>query len=120
VIARYTSDYYAGQPAVTLNRYGAGTAIYVGTIGDAATHATLAGWLIVRTGISAPFPVPVGVELTTRTDGSRQLLFVLNHTATTQEVTLDRAYRNLLSDAAPLQGTTSLDAHAVLILEEAD
>jgi beta-galactosidase len=120
VIARYTQDYYAGQAAVTLNRYEAGTVVYVGTVGDAATHATLADWLIARTGLAAPLPVPPGVEVTTRTDGSRHLLFVLNHTATAQEVTLDRAYRDLLDDGAQLQGTIVLGARAVLILEEAD
>ena len=120
VIARYTQDYYAGRAAVTLNRYEAGTVVYVGTAGDAATHATLADWLIARTSLTAPFPVPAGVEVTARAGGSRQLLFVLNHTATTQEVTFDRPYRNLLGDDARLRGTVQLGARAVLILEEAD
>jgi beta-galactosidase len=120
VVARYTEDYYAGQPAITRNRYGKGSAIYVGTIGDAATHATLADWLIAQAGVAPPLIAPPGVEVTARTDGSGRLLFVLNHTATTQELTLDRAYRNLLSDGSRLYGRAPLDAHAVLILEEAE
>jgi beta-galactosidase len=120
VVARYTQDYYAGQPAITRNRYGNGSAIYVGTVGDAATNETLAEWLIAQAGVSPPLTAPSGVEVTARTDGSRRLLFVLNHTETNPELTLDRAYRDLLSDAARLEGSVQLDAHAVLILEEAE
>lgn len=120
VIARYTQDYYAGQPAITRNRYGAGSAIYVGTIGDAATHATLVDWLISQTGVTAPLAVPAGVEVTARNHESRCLFFVLNHTALPQEVKLDRPYRNLLGEPRRLEGTLTLAPRDVLILERVD
>jgi beta-galactosidase len=118
VVARYTQDYYAGQPAITRNRYGNGSTIYVGSAGDVATHAALAEWLIKQTGISAPIIAPAGVEVTTRAEGSRRFLFVMNHTEASQRLTLDRSYRDLLNDSAPLNGSVQLAAHAVLILEE--
>jgi len=120
VVARYSQDYYAGQPAITRNRYGAGSAIYVGTLGDAATHATLVAWLLAGTGVQAPLAAPAGVEVTVRSHASGRLLFILNHTATPQEVTLDRPYCSLIGEPAQLDSTLTLAPHDVLILEEAD
>jgi beta-galactosidase len=120
VIARYTQDYYAGQPAITRNRYGAGSAVYVGTSGDAATHATLADWLIDQTGVTSSLAVPAGVEVTAREHASRRLIFVLNHTALPQVVKLDRAYRNLIGAPMRLEGTLTLGPRDVWILEGTD
>jgi beta-galactosidase len=120
VIAEYTQDYYAGQPAITSNRYGEGKAIYVGMVGDEATHATLADWLIRSAGLTAPLEVPPGVEVTMRSDGSRRLMFVLNHTDAPQRVTLNRAYRNVVGETARLEGAVELGPYDVWLLEESD
>ena len=119
VVARYTDDYYAGQPAITRNTYGEGSAIYVGTAGDAATHSALVGWLLSQTGVATPLEAPVGVEVTVRSKGAQRLLFILNHTTTPQQVTLDKSYRNLLGDHADqIEGALILAGHDVAILED--
>jgi beta-galactosidase len=33
IVARYTHDYYAGEPAITINQYGKGQAVYIGAVG---------------------------------------------------------------------------------------
>jgi beta-galactosidase len=120
IVARYTQDYYAGQPAITRNRYGSGSAVYIGTIGDAATHATLVDWLIGQTGVTAPLTAPAGVEITVRNHASGRLLFVLNHTALPQDVQLDGPYHNLLGEPIRVEGTLTLAPRDVWILEQTD
>lgn len=106
VIARYTSDYYAGSPAVTLNRFGEGQAIYVATFGDAALYDALGDWLLGLAKITAPEATPAGVECCVRWQGDRRLLFVLNHTAEAQRITLPAPMVDIVSgqrvDAAAL------------------
>jgi beta-galactosidase len=119
VVARYTQDYYAGRPAITLNEIGQGRAVYVGTIGDAPLYEALVGWLLDSEGVNPPPSVPEGVQLAARWQGDRRLLFVLNHTDRGQEVTLDGRYANLLDGSAPLEGTVALAPKDVLVLTEA-
>jgi beta-galactosidase len=117
-LARYTQDYYAGRAAITVNRFGEGRVVYVGTLGEAALFDELARWTLMEAGVKPLLAVPDGVEVTARWQDGTRMLFVLNHTKTTQLVALDRTYRNLL-DGAVLWGERELPAHEVWVLEEA-
>jgi beta-galactosidase len=117
VIALYTRDYYAGQPAITRNFYGEGQAIYVGTLGDTPLYLTLLSWLLRDLGIQGTFTVPDGVEVTERWQKDRRILFILNHTAQSQIITLPRQYTNLF-DEQPISGFVTVASHDVLILME--
>ncbi|MDH4187840.1 MAG: beta-galactosidase, partial [Nitrospira sp.] len=97
VVARYTQDYYAGKPAITLNRFAQGQVVYVGALGDARLYETLSGWLLDLVGVQAILTVPEGVEVTERWQGDRRLLFVLNHTEREQEIALEGRYADLLN-----------------------
>ncbi len=116
VVARYTGDFYAGQPAITLNRCGKGQALYVGTFGGAALCERLAGWLLRLAGVQPHFSAPHGVEIAERWQGERRLVFILNHTDEEQRVALDGSYQDLLSDTAPVEGTLTLPAREVRVL----
>ncbi|HET9589935.1 MAG TPA: beta-galactosidase, partial [Anaerolineales bacterium] len=115
VIARYTQDYYAGKPAITLNRFGDGRAIYVGAAGDAQLYDLLAQWLLGKTGLQEPISTPHGVELTRRTHGDKTLHFILNHNDSPQTIHLQGSYVNLL-DKMPLEGDVEVAPLDVLIL----
>jgi beta-galactosidase len=115
VVARYTQDYYAGRPAITLNRFGDGRVVYVGTLGEAALYDALARWLLDLAGVPPILDVPDGVEVAERWQGDRRLLFVLNHTGQAQDVSLDGAYVDLLS-ATDVQGTVTVAPRDVLVL----
>ncbi|HZD57277.1 MAG TPA: beta-galactosidase, partial [Anaerolineales bacterium] len=80
VVARYTSDYFAGKPAITLNNLGRGLAVYVGTVGDSYLYDTLARWLLGLAGVQPPIIAPPRVEVAERWQGDQRILFVLNHT----------------------------------------
>jgi beta-galactosidase len=118
VIARYAHDYYAGQPAVTMNNFGEGQAVYLGALGDEALHNALFDWLLALKGISPIMELPGGVELTARWQGDRVLLFLLNHNAGITNIHLDRRYLNLL-DGAELGETVKLNPLDVLVLTPA-
>ncbi len=117
VVARYTQDYYAGKPAITLNRFGQGQVVYVGTLGDAPLYETLGGWLLDLAGVQPLLTAPEGVEVTERWQEDQRLLFVLNHTDLEQEVTLDRRYTNLLNGST-FEGAVTIAPRDVLVLLE--
>jgi beta-galactosidase len=118
VVARYTKDYYAGKPAITVNSFGTGKAVYVGAAGDSALYETLADWLLELSSVPRLLAAPPGIEVTERWQGRRRILLVLNHTERQQQITLDCCYRNLLDDSAPLEGTVAVPPREVLVLLE--
>ena len=118
VVARYAQDYYTGKPAITLNRFGQGQVVYVGTMGDARLYETLAGWLLTLAGVRTVLTAPKGVEVTERWQGNRRLLFVLNHTEREQEVTLDGRYTDLLDGSGVVEGRVFIAPRDVLVLLE--
>ena len=117
-VARYTGDYYAGKPAIALNRFGQGRVIYVGTAGDDLLYERLAGWLLGLARVRPLLSTPEGVEAAERWQGDRRLLFLLNHTGRQQEVTLDRCYLHLLDGAKPLEGRATIASRDALVLAE--
>jgi len=115
VVARYTQDYYAGKPAITMNRFGMGRAIYIGAVGDAELYDLVAKWFLDLFGLQDTFLTPSGVEITKRMQGDKTLHFILNHNDTLQTIHLESSYMNLL-DRKQLKGEVQLDPFDVLIL----
>jgi beta-galactosidase len=115
VLATYTTP-YAGDAAITMNSFGKGKAVYVGADLDAANLGRVLGTLVALSGSKSAFEIPRGVELTTRKSGSKQWIYVLNHTATAQTITLPGRFKNLLSGAT-LDSKAGIDPYGVLILQ---
>ena len=117
VVARYTREFYAGKPAVTLNSYGKGRAMYVGTVGDQRLYGPLVDWLAKQSGLHSPVAHCDGLEVTERWQGSRRLLFILNHSNSRQKIDLDKDYTNLL-DGHACSGAAVIEPRDVLILAD--
>jgi beta-galactosidase len=115
VVARYTQDYYAGKPAITLNQFGAGRAIYIGAVGDEHLYNLCAKWLLNTTGLQTTFATPPGVEVTRRIQGDKSLHFILNHNDHPQTLHLESPHVNMLN-GSQLAGDVQLDSFDVLIL----
>jgi beta-galactosidase len=115
VVARYQAQYYSGRAAITLNRFGKGQALYVGTIGDAALHDAVVGWLVGAAGVTPALAAPEGVEAAERWKDGRRLLFLLNHADETRSVTLPGPMTDLLT-GHEVKEQVALEPKAVMIL----
>jgi len=118
VLAEYTDDYYAGKPAITLNSFGAGRAIYVGALGQADLYETLSGWLLDETSIQPTMKAPEDLEVTERRLRDRRLIFVLNHSSHEQTLELARSYDSLMPGPGTVEGTVAIGPYEILLLQE--
>lgn len=91
VLARYASNGYAGEAAVTERLLGRGRTIHVG----GAFGRDLVKKLLAHAGVCEPFrdivETPEAVEIVLREKDGRRFLFCLNYQATEQEVCLKAA-----------------------------
>jgi beta-galactosidase len=121
VVATYTQDFYAGEPAVTVRRLGAGRAYYVATVVAEEGLRKMLGAVAAEAGAAGPLPgaVPENVEVTLRVspDGQR-LIYVLNHNSAAVTVPLGSGsyYDHLSGQSAHAELT--LGAYGVAILAE--
>lgn len=79
-IAVYGEDFYAGEPALTLNTYGAGKAYYVCADFEQGFYDELYKKLVTDLEIALPFAdIPQGVEVTTREAEDCRYVFIQNY-----------------------------------------
>ncbi|MGM1020795.1 MAG: beta-galactosidase [Bacillota bacterium] len=120
VLAVYGSDFYAGRPALTVNRLGQGKAYYIASRNTAPFHSHFYKSLIDGAGISKALDVqlPHGVNTAIRTDGVHDYIFILNFTHEPQEITLDgRTYADMLENHVIEDSKVQLGAYAVKVLK---
>jgi beta-galactosidase len=116
-VATYQGEYFSGSPAVTLNSFGQGKAVYVGTLGDDALHESIVDWALQSAGIQSVIDAPSGVEVAERWQGDQRLLFLLNHSEETREIPITQPYEDLLSDTV-VNGKVIMQPFGVLVLRE--
>ena len=86
-LAVYGSDFYAGEPAFTVNDYGQGQAYYLATRPDAGGLRAIIGAVCAEKDIVSPLAdgvaPPDGVEVTVRVSpNGGPLIYLLNHNKT--------------------------------------
>jgi beta-galactosidase len=96
--AVFADDFYAGRPAITENRLGAGRAYYVATRPSAVLVGNLVGGILDSLSIASPLVAPPNVEITRRVGGSHTFTFILNHRGAATQVALPEPMRDLLTD----------------------
>ena len=110
VLATYRDDFYAGRPAVTVNRFGKGKAWHVASRNDLPFQrdffAAIINELALPRAVEGDFPP--GVVATARTDGETTWVFVQNFTAQQQYITLPQGYTDCMTDAAAAGDTVLL------------
>ncbi len=118
VLATYGDDFYAGMPVVTENSLGPGKAYYIASDPEERFLDDFYGRILAAHQIEPLLETAAGVEVTLREKQARRLLFVLNHNASTETVTLPagQRYRELLSNSE-VAGRLVLPAYDVRILE---
>ncbi len=113
VMATYLDRQYKGRPAITSHAYGKGRAIYLGAGLEPADMARVLTTLLASAGIQPRIHAAPGVEIASRSAGSKRWTYILNHTADPQPVRLDRTYH---ANGAPVSGTIHLPPYGVKVL----
>lgn len=116
VLAEYDGDYYQDQPAVTVNRFGQGKVIYIGSLGGQALVDDVLEWVLNEMGIAADIDSPPLLEVVERVSSARHLYFLLNHADRDQMVKLPFEGVDLLSGDG-LSGYVTIEARNLRIVE---
>lgn len=119
VLGVYREDFYAGRPALTVNRLGQGQAYYLATRACGAFYKDFYGALLQEAGIRSVLPatLPEGVTVQARTDGVTEYLFVMNFSGQEQAVELDGAEYRDVESGEKLEGSSlPLPVYGVRIL----
>ena len=97
-LSAYGEDFYAGMPAVTVNKCKKGKAYYVATRSDDAFYTEFLGDICREAGIRPLLDAPEGVEAALRENADGAFLFLINHGEEPKEVVLPWAGAELLTD----------------------
>jgi len=117
VLATFRGHGMEGKPAVTLHSSGNGYVVYVGAnSSDQAFYNRLFLFLADRFHIPPILPAPAGVEVVSRSTASREYIFLLNLTDTSQIVELPGSRYELVSDTH-VSGKHVLAAFDVAVVE---
>jgi beta-galactosidase len=117
ILATYAKEFYAGGPAMTLNSFGLGKAVYLGTMSHQHFYHDLVVWLREMCDLQPQIKVPDSVEACTRQKEGVKVHFLLNHQNSPLHVQLYTPMHDFLTgDTAA--GSRDLPPHGVLVLEE--
>ena len=116
IIGNHSGDWTNGKPAVTINDYGKGKAVYIGTFMDYEASKMLVGDLI-NCGKIGPFAVTADtdgeIEIVKRKGKDFEVLFVINHSAKDKsvEINLQKEYsiKELTTDFTASRSVIHMD-----------
>jgi beta-galactosidase len=117
ILATYAKDFYAGRPAMTMNSFGLGKAVYLGTMSHQHFYYDLVVWLRQICNLVPLLKVPDTVEVSMREKGETRIYFLLNHQNTSVRIQFYKPAHDFLTGAT-LQGNYDLPPHGVLVLHE--
>jgi len=120
VMATFASSHLNGRPAVTLNRFGTGSAQYVSTQLDPVALAQLVVAACKRTGVRPVIQVAAGIEAVQRDVPGGSILFLLNHSDTSVEIAVPGDAVSLNGGKAMTDGRLHLDPRDVAILRRSE
>jgi beta-galactosidase len=117
VLATYAKDFYAGKPAMTLNPYGLGKAIYIGTQCGQHFYNDLVLWLRQSTGIQSLLKVPENIEVSLRQKEGTKVYFLINHQNSPVRIQFYKPMHDFQTGST-FSGNYDLPPHGILVLDE--
>jgi beta-galactosidase len=117
ILATYSKDFYAGRPALTMNTFGLGKAIYFGTQSHQHFYHDLVMWLRNMGGLHPILKVPENIEVSMREKEDARVYFLLNHQNTPVRVQFYKPMHDFLT-GDNIVGNYDLPPHGVLVIDE--
>ncbi|HEY3761129.1 MAG TPA: beta-galactosidase [Verrucomicrobiae bacterium] len=117
VLAVYAKDFYSGKPAMTMNTFGLGKAIYIGTLSHQHFYHDLVSWLRQVCSLHPLLKVPENVEVSMREKAGTRVYFLLNHQNSPVRIQFYKPMHDFLTGTS-FSGNYDLPPHGVLVLDE--
>ncbi len=117
ILATYAKDFYAGRAAMTMNSFGLGKAIYIGTMSHQHFYYDLIIWLRQLCNLYPLLKVPDTVEVSLRQKDDTRVYFLLNHQNSPVRIQFYKPTHDLLTGET-LHGNHDLPPHGVLVLQD--
>jgi beta-galactosidase len=117
VLATYAKDFYAGKPAITMNSFGLGKAIYIGTMSHQHFYHDLVNWLRNMGNLHPILKVPENIEVSMREREGSRIYFLLNHQSSPIRVQFYKPMHDFLT-GNNIVGNYDIAPHGVLVIDE--
>lgn len=119
VIATYSSEYYAGKAAITVNSYGKGKCYYIGCDLNEEGTAALLDYIARDCGLAPAMEnMPAGIEVVKKqTADGQSFYFMMNFSKKTQQITLPFEVQNIAT-GQPLGKTVALAEYGCLVFKQ--
>jgi beta-galactosidase len=117
VLATFSKDFYAGRPAMTVNNYGNGKAVYLGFISHQYFYYDLVAWLRQMCNLFPLIKVPDTVEVSMRQKDDTKIFFLLNHQNSPVRLQFYKPMHDFLTGQT-FSGNYDIPPHGVLVLDE--
>ena len=114
ILGTYTSDFFSGEPAVTKNKWGKGSAYYTAFRNDEDFTDDFCGELIKTLELKPDTEIKASRDVLIRKRGD--YIFLFNFTEEEQTVSLDKAYLDVLNETE-LTGEITLPVCGYLVLK---
>jgi beta-galactosidase len=117
VLGTYAKDFYAGRPVVTSHQFGAGHAVYIGTMSHQFFYHDMVVWLRQLCGLNPLLKVPDQVEVSLRQKDGVKVYFLINHQNSPVRIQFLKTMHDALTGRT-VTGSLDLPPHGVLVLSE--
>jgi len=117
ILATYSKDFYSGKAAITMNTFGLGKAIYIGTQSHQHFYHDLVAWLRQMGGLHPLLKVPENIEVSMREKEGARVYFLLNHQNSPVRVQFYKPMHDFLT-GSNIVGNYDIPPHGVLVIDE--
>jgi beta-galactosidase len=117
VLATYAKEFYAGRPAMTMNTFGLGKAIYIGTQSQQHFYHDLVAWLRQSCSIQPLLKVPENIEVSMREKEGTRVYILINHQNSQVRIQFYKPMHDFLTGNT-FSGNYDLPPHGILVLDE--